>query len=335
MGGEVFGAGPGGDTAAQLLSYALADATKTTYGNKWLQVVAFCQASGYSSLPASTETVACYLGHIFERGTVAPGSLQNYMTPINSVHVIMGWERPAVGPLLMALRQGYARVHANLSHGLRAKRVPLPAAVLLRLARLGLDTADAGLRRRMAGLVLTALTFCRPGGGANLLVRDVTLTDGGPHVNIPDYKHGSRTDRERLLIDIPRRTGGRADAPLDLVTLHVSSLLLCSPHPEQPLFAALGDHRPLPTEVATAWMQEGLYLLDMAPPPGGVFSGHSLRACSATAFRSIGGPLDAIAQLMGMKNKATDVVSASYVDSLAVPDDAAREIYDRYVIVRA
>lgn len=286
-------------------------------------------------MPATTESVACYLGHIFERGTVAPGPLQNYMTPINSVHTMMGWERPAVGPLLIALRQGYARVYANLSHGLRAKRVPLPAAVMLRFARLGLATADAGLRRRLAGLVLTALTFCRPGGGANLLLQDVTVAGGGLHINIPDYKHASRTDRERILITVPPRTGDRTDAPLALVVQHVASVRLCTNDPEQPLFTMVGDRRPLPTEVATAWMQEALWLLDVVPPEGGVFSGHSLRSCGATAFRSIGGPLDAIAQLMGMKDKATDVVSASYVDSLAVPDDAAREIYDRFLFVRA
>lgn len=108
------------------MSLALAESTKGNYANKWVAFVSFCQASGYTYLPATTETVACYLGFIFERGTVAPATLQGYLTPINAVHALMQMERPAVGPLLVALRHGYARAYAIISGGLRVKRVPLP-----------------------------------------------------------------------------------------------------------------------------------------------------------------------------------------------------------------
>jgi len=81
-------------------------------------------------------------------------------------------------------------------------------------------------------------------------------------------------------------------------------------------------------------MREAIYLLDLHPPEGGAYAGHSLRACAATSSRAIGGELDACAQLMGMKDKSTDVVSASYVDAFIDADDAARELYDRYLRVR-
>lgn len=316
------------------MSYSLAESTKASYANKWLAFVSFCQASGYDHLPARSETVACYVGFVFERGTVAPGTIQNYLTPINSVHAMLGWDKPAVGPLLAAVRQGYARGYANLHAGLRPKRLALPASVLLRFARLGHATADAALRRRLAGLAMTALTFSRPGGGANLRLQDVLLTSDAISVQITNYKHGARTDRQRILFNVKRRARPKTDKAFDLVHSHMAAVQHCTAHPDQPLFGRLGDHRPLPTEVATAWMREALYLLDISPPAGGFYSGHSLRAGAATAMRSIGGDLDAIAQLMGMKDKATDVVSASYVDALAEPDDAARELYDRYVVAR-
>jgi len=34
---------------------------------------------------------------------------------------------------------------------------------------------------------------------------------------------------------------------------------------------------------------------------------------------------------MGMKDKSTNVVSAAYVDALSVAEDAARELYDRFL----
>ncbi|KAK1859000.1 hypothetical protein I4F81_001599 [Pyropia yezoensis] len=289
---------------------------------------------GRGPASSSATTVACYLGSIFERDTVAPATLQGYLTPINAVHALMQMERPAVGPLLVALRHGYARANANISGGLRVKRVPLPAAALLRFANLGLTTADAGLRRRLAGLVMTGLTFSRPGGGANLRRKDVTLTGDSIKVQIMHYKHGARTDRERILINLQRRSGGRDDAFFRLVHMHLLAIAMATADGDQPCFSPVGDLRPLPTDVATVWMREAIYHLDFHPPDGGMYAGHSLRACAATSDRSIGGELDACAQLMGMKDKSTDVVSASYVDAPFDADDAARELYDRYLRVR-
>jgi len=186
LGDHRFGAGAGCETAAQLLSLALAESTKGNYANKWMAFVAFFQASGYTYLPATTKTVACYLGFIFERGTVAPGMLKSYLTPVNAVHALMQMNRPAIGPLLTALRHGYARAYVNLTGGLRCKRLALPAALLLRFAHLELTTADADLRRRLAGIVMTGLTFLRPGGETNLRRKDVTLTGDNMKVQIID-----------------------------------------------------------------------------------------------------------------------------------------------------
>lgn len=103
---------------------------------------------------------------------------------------------------------------------------------------------------------------------------------------------------------------------------------------DQPLFTPLGDMTPLPTEVATAWMRESLHLLAIVPPPGCIYSGHSIRSCAATNARASGLELDAIATLMGMRNKDTSMVTAVYVDALAAPDAAARELFDRYLVTR-
>lgn len=78
VGDESFGTGPGCGTAAELLSHSLADSTKAGYVKKWLMILSFCQASCYDYFRATTETVACYVGFTFERGTVAPGTIQKH-----------------------------------------------------------------------------------------------------------------------------------------------------------------------------------------------------------------------------------------------------------------
>lgn len=104
--------------------------------------------------------------------------------------------------------------------------------------------------------------------------------------------------------------------------------------PDQPLLTPLGDTTPIPTEVEVTWMREGPYVLSILTPAGCIYSGHSLRSCAATNARAIGLELDAIATLIGTRNKDTSTVTAVYVDALTAPDAAAREMFDRYLVIR-
>jgi len=271
-----------------MLADQLADSTKDAYANKWANFVGFCEASGYPFLTTTTAVVAFWVKELYERGTVAQGTLQNYLTPMNAVHALYRMDKPAVGPLLLAVRHGYARRYADAHDGLRDKRALLPAAALMRMVGLGGATPDPALRRRMAGLALSALTFCHPGGGANLRLQDVTLKASHLLIQVPKYKHGARANRERLVIRVPRRPAATTDPAYDLVRGHVAAMQLVDARPEQPLFSPVGDLRPLPTDVATSWMREGLILLDIPTPDGCPYSGHSIRSCAATSARAIG-----------------------------------------------
>lgn len=115
-----------------------------------------------------------------------------------------GSEEPAVGPLLAAERQGYARGQAILHAGVRPKRLAPPTSVLLRCARPGHSTTDASLRRRLAGPAMNALTFSRPSGVAKLCFQDVHFTADACDALIIEYKHGARTDRQCILINVNR-----------------------------------------------------------------------------------------------------------------------------------
>lgn len=45
--------------------------------------------------------MACYLGELNERETVAPGTIQNCLTPINAEEAMLSMDIPGVRPLLM------------------------------------------------------------------------------------------------------------------------------------------------------------------------------------------------------------------------------------------
>lgn len=221
------------------------------------------------------------------------------------MHAFCQLDKPAVGPRLPVVRHGYAHQYTDAHDGLRHKRVPLPAAALLGMVRVGRAATDVALRRRMAGLVMTALTFARLGGGANRRPQDLTLMPTSMVIQIADYKHGARANRERVVIRIPRRATGAPGAACELVRDHVAALIVAKAAPDQLLFTPLGDHTALPTEVAIAWMRERLFLTHVCAPAGSLYSGHSLRGGAATSARSVGCSLDAIATLMGMRNKST------------------------------
>lgn len=113
----------------------------------------------------------------------------------------------------------------------------------------------------------------------------------------------------------PGRSGVRQDRPWQLIHGYVAAVQAAKSDKSQPLFTSIGTVAPLPTEVATAWMREGLYLLNIPRP--------------APPQYSIGFELDLIATLMGIMDVDTSSMSASHVDAFCPTDANAREIYDR------
>lgn len=199
-----------------VLRSQLADSTKGAYAAKWAAFIAFCETSRYPFLATTTETVGCYVGEVYERGAGSSGTIQHDWTPINAEHAMLHIHKPAVGPVLMAFRSGFAPLYAEAHDGLRNRMLPLPAEALVRMVILGLQTSDVGLCRRAAGHAFTARTFKRVGGRANLRHRDVDLIFMTMVIQMAHYNHGERTNRERLRykldplptrVNIPRGKG--------------------------------------------------------------------------------------------------------------------------------
>jgi len=98
--------------AARLMTAGRRANTWLGYAGKLKRWEDFCAQAGVRPFPAQPAHVLCYLGYLQEEGVVKAGSLQPYLSAINSWHADMGLAKPAVGQAINMLRRGYGEVRA-------------------------------------------------------------------------------------------------------------------------------------------------------------------------------------------------------------------------------
>ena len=119
----------GGTTGVRLAASALEDGTVDQYARHWATFADWCAANRLDPIPASPRMILAYVGFLAEKGTIAADSLQPYLSAINTHHLDMGLERPAIGHVVTAARRGMRRAQALLTT--RDSRIPLPAPAAL------------------------------------------------------------------------------------------------------------------------------------------------------------------------------------------------------------
>ena len=122
-------------SAHHLFLGSLAPGTWQSYATKFRLFAAFCASLPDSppSLPASSTTVARYISHLFDKGTIAAVSLHQYLWPIARAHEDLGLPSP-FDRVVASLRTGFQKLRAvaPAAAGRRSlQRVPLPAPALL------------------------------------------------------------------------------------------------------------------------------------------------------------------------------------------------------------
>jgi hypothetical protein len=130
---------PDGCSASHLLANEPAASASQGYGCKWERFVKFC-CRRRSPLPASVETIGCYLDHISREGRVTGSSIRPYLAAINTVHTRAGFPSPTKDPVIASIRVGYNRATADRAAS-RPRSVALPSA-------LGTLVVKAALRSR-------------------------------------------------------------------------------------------------------------------------------------------------------------------------------------------
>lgn len=316
-----------------MLTRSIADTTADNYERAWRQFERYCATARVSALPASPATVACYMGTLLRRGSVAHSSLQGYLTPINSRHAACGLPRPASGQLVSSLRVGYARISAEAVGTLPDTRRPLPAAVMWRIVELATATTDFGWRVRFTALVASFLVARRTCEVLALELGDVSVRpDGGVHIKVRFHKGAERRARLELLVfEIPPARDNRPDLPLLLLRRLLGDLAGQHAPPSRLLFAPPGMRRTPNANDVTAWLDEALLRLNIVPPPGVKYCSYSARGGGATAVHACGMSPPGVAQLLGHKGNDPRTALAHYIDLLAPRSDAAWRLCGRYV----
>ena len=108
---------------------ALQPKTYKNYGSALTGVIEFCRETSVDPLEVTPVEIARYIAWLGERGTMAEGSLQPYLSVIN--RFLGDHARPpmALGPMITSVRKGLASCQQDLAQ--THERVPIPAPVAL------------------------------------------------------------------------------------------------------------------------------------------------------------------------------------------------------------
>ena len=281
----------GGTTALRMAASAHADGTAEQYGRHWRRFCAWCADVGVEPMPASPQMVSAYIGYLAELGTIAEGSLQPYLSSINSMHADHGLERPACGHLVQRTRQGMRRGQAQRQT--RDTRVPrvLTAALHAATQKSYLTPRSyAEWLRRTYCYCLSFVFMGRQDSSVALLATDHGIDDNHIWLRITEKMARSYSTRRviRLPIDSPAVRGYASALPqlaqLGRLWLDARTALSAS---APFMFQLPGEPAPL-TRHMSEWVHAVLEEHGIRAPTGFAYLGHSLRSGGSSAAEAIG-----------------------------------------------
>lgn len=292
-----LGDAPEFEAIMRTLSSSLTGTTADNYGAHWARFVKWCerQPDQPSPLPASTATVLRWLaGEVTARNTVRAGSLQPYLSALNRIHTDLDLEPPARGHLVRQYRRGLA--HQQGSGGRTARRVYLPPPVVEQVLqwalRLDLRVATATARSAFRAAVATVFTFAffaRGATGSALRDSHVRRSVAGLTVTLEAEKGKAQSWDSRTITLPPGAVPGLAE----LLGKWESFRGRCKGRDSY--YALQWERRRVfPASQIDGWLREILAHLDVQPPAGELWSGHSLRKGAASGAAALGVSLDRI-----------------------------------------
>jgi hypothetical protein len=327
--GNVVGDVPERASIMATMARALAPSTAAAYGGHWARFVRWCEAQPDQPdpLPATTGTVLRWLaGDVTVGHKVRDSSLQPYLSALNGVHKDLDYPEPALGHLIRRFRAGLG--HQQGDDGRDARRTYLPPHVVsavfdwaLALDLPSASTAEWRAFRAAVCTVFTTIFFARGDTGAGLLSQHVRRSVAGITVTFAREKGKARNWDSRTMVIPPGSVPG-------LEQLLAKWELARGPVLGDRSYYLLPGERTrgaFPPKQVDVWLREILDHLRVAPPPGELWSGHSLRKGAASGANSIGVTLVIICFAGGwaVASKAVH----DYVDPTCPASAAARRLF--------
>ena len=313
---------PGAATAARLLTRSRRESTWLSYSGKLKRWIDYCTvvvpSRGFpaiSPFPAQRQHVLAYLGYLRDEHRVKSGSLQQYLSAINSWHADMGLEKPAVGHVIQLLRRGFGEEQAEDDEEEVVARRPIPAPVMARILHLAQSAPSMLLRRAATASVLAYAFLLRADSLVRMLHRHVSFD-----VDCMSIKIQTKSKRRDRAVTV-RRPG--QDEVYFLMRKWCSDLRGA---PDSSLWSLGGDaEERFPSPCLGKWFEDCCKHLGLQPPVGEKWCGHSHRSGGATGASAVDASLPAIARF-GVWDHLDSV--QPYIDPTVAPTPAALLFFD-------
>jgi integrase len=295
------------DRARDYAEAAHSENTRRAYGVGWNAFAAYCAKHGFSSLPASPQTVALYVTSLAARAKLA--TIRQYLAAITHRHRENGLESPVAHEIVRRIVRGIAR-----TNGTSQARKAAVTLDHLRAMLLEVRGDDLKARRDRAIVLLGFAAALRRSELAALRVEDLRFEKRGLVVTI----RRSKTDQEAKGAEIA--VPYVANRSLCAVRA-VKAWLGASGVTTGPLFRSFSLQRQmLETPIDGRDVANLVKKLASKARLDGDFSGHSLRAGFATSAAAAKASLDAIARTT--RHKSVSVLMG-YVRPAQAFDDVA------------
>ena len=330
---SLLGEDPLGQLGTEMMTSQLAESSYKTYGTGLRSFSAFCATEGVDILDATPQTIVRYLAWLCDRGTVAAGSLQPYLSSINRFLQDHLRAPVALGPLVVSAKKGYAHLQTALTPATPRTFLPPTVAykILVSAERMcqnpDLASAPSGLRlslRAAAAVLLNYIFFARASTGVLAQTNDFAVTPSAI-VLFKRILKGRQTDPVNRLptVQVPVSAVPRVAAVLSAFLTARQTWWSAAARPlPAALWALPSDSAPdlWNSSTMTQWLQMSCTLVGEQPPPGFVWTSHSLRSGAATAANAAGVPLPQIRFFGDWATNSSVVLD--YIDPTLLPSPA-------------
>jgi site-specific recombinase XerD len=281
--------GPSIERAKEFMSMAKAPATVKAYRSDWRDFEGWCETKGIRALPATAETVACYVSDLAAVRSVS--TIQRRMSAVSQAHQAAGHESPTRSAVVQTIMAGIRREKGTAQKGKRP-------ALVGQIRRMVKSAPDGLLGMRDRALLLLGFAGAfRRSELVGLDVEDVEFVEDGLVVTL----RRSKTDQEGegRKVGIPHGRGNET-CPVRAVRFWLDGAGIS----EGPLLRSVNRHgRVQPGRLSAKAV--ALVVKRYAEAAGlesVEFSGHSLRAGLATSAAMAGASERAIMNQTGHRS---------------------------------
>jgi hypothetical protein len=259
-----------------MLGASLSSGTQQVYASRVRKYCKACAQQGLPAFPATEASILSFVAFMSLEGAVNAKSFPQYVAAVLTVNRDLQLPAPHI-PLLKAAYKGAHRLQSAQQQ--EAARGALPASVVAQALELSLQPAAApSLVLASAGVALAFHAFLRGHSLSSLCLDDLTISNSGYTCVVWDEKTRSHAGQRRQL-------PGDCTACPALLRLLAVALQLRRQQGASP------TDRLFPGGGLDQMLQLVLRTLDLTPPAGVTWSGHSCRKGGASAAAAIGVPL--------------------------------------------